>query len=66
MLNANQILEESLIKLDNAKGKPAQVGYDLSVKQVNKVGNPVPNGMIGRVLKDQTILKTNFYYKQNS
>ena len=58
MLNANQILEESLIKLDNAKGKPAQVGYDLSVKQVNKVGNPVPNGMIGRVLKDQTILNT--------
>ena len=58
MLNANQILEESLIKLDNAKGKPAQVGYDLSIKQVNKVGNPVPNGMIGRVLKDQTILNT--------
>jgi deoxycytidine triphosphate deaminase len=58
MLNANQILEESLIKLDNAKGKPAQVGYDLSIKQVNKVGNPVPNGIIGRVLKDQTILNT--------
>ena len=58
MLNANQILEESLIKLDNAKGKPAQVGYDLSIKQVNKVGNPVPNGLIGRVLKDQTILNT--------
>lgn len=53
MLNANQILEESLIKLDNAKGKPAQVGYDLSIKQINKVG-----GTIGRVLKDQTILNT--------
>ena len=58
MLNSNQNLEESLIKLYNAKGKPAQVGYDLSIKQVNKVGNPVPNGMIGRVLKDQTILNT--------
>ena len=37
MLNANQILEESLIKLDNAKGKPAQVGYDLSIKQIKQV-----------------------------
>ena len=58
MLNSNQILEENLIKLDNAKGKPAQVGYDLSIKQVNKVGNQVPNGKIGMVLKDQTLLNT--------
>jgi deoxycytidine triphosphate deaminase len=53
ILNAEQILEQGLIKLDNAKGKPAQVGYDLSIKQINKVG-----GTIGRVLKDQTILNT--------
>ena len=53
ILNAEQILEQGLIKLDNAKGKPAQVGYDLSIKQINKVG-----GSIGMVLKDQTILNT--------
>ena len=53
ILNAEQILEQGLIKLDNAKGKPAQVGYDLSVKQINKVG-----GTIGMVLKDKTILNT--------
>jgi len=34
MLNANEILEEGLIYLDNAKGKPAQVGYDLSLLSV--------------------------------
>jgi len=58
MLNANQILEENLIKLDTAKGKPAQVGYDLSIKEVNKVGHAVPNGNIGMILKDKTILNT--------
>ena len=50
MLNAREILEENLIVLDNAKGKPAQVGYDLSVKSISKLkGN-------GRVLKDKTIV----------
>tara|TARA_R100000008_G_C3564413_1_gene158264 strand:- start:458 stop:940 length:483 start_codon:yes stop_codon:yes gene_type:complete len=50
MLNAKEILEENLIVLDNAKGKPAQVGYDLSVKSISKLkGN-------GRVLKDKTIV----------
>ena len=37
MLNAKEILEEGLIVLDNAKGKPAQVGYDLSVKWVKQL-----------------------------
>lgn len=53
ILNAEQILEQGLIKLDNAKGKPAQVGYDLSVKAINRVGET-----IGMVLKDKTILNT--------
>jgi len=48
MLNAKEILEENLIILDNAKGKPAQVGYDLSIKSVSKLeGN-------GKVLKSGT------------
>ena len=29
MLNAEQILEQGLVKTENSKGKPAQVGYDL-------------------------------------
>ena len=47
MLNAKEILEENLIVLDNAKGKPAQVGYDLSIKSITKLtGN-------GKILKDK-------------
>ena len=38
MLNVQQILNEGLLKLENTHGKPAQVGYDLSLKAVNKVG----------------------------
>lgn len=50
MLNAKEILEENLIVLDNAKGKPAQVGYDLSIKSITKLtGN-------GKILKDKTIV----------
>ena len=45
MLNAQQILKEGLLKLDETKGKPAQVGYDLSLKAVNKVGNKVNGGV---------------------
>ena len=44
ILNAEQLMEQGLIKIDNAKGKPAQVGYDLSVKQINKVGGAVGKG----------------------
>lgn len=57
MLNSKQILEEGLLKLDNTQGKPAQVGYDLSLKEVNKVGiNPFAEEKIGMILKDKTSL----------
>jgi deoxycytidine triphosphate deaminase len=66
MLNAQQIIEEELLKLEHTKGKPAQVGYDLSLKAVQKVGTSVANnpynvtkdGKIGKVLKDKTELTT--------
>jgi len=50
MLNAKEILEEKLIVLDNAKGKPAQVGYDLSIKSIKKLTGD------GQVLKNKTIV----------
>ena len=50
MLNAKEILEEGLIVLDNAKGKPAQVGYDLSIKTITKLRGG------GKILKDKTIV----------
>lgn len=49
ILNAEQIMEQGLITIDNAYGKPAQVGYDLSIKEVNRVG-----GKVGKVLVDKT------------
>jgi deoxycytidine triphosphate deaminase len=63
MLNVQQILEQGLLKLDNSKGKPAQVGFDLSLKAVNKVGNRIGSNMfkegkIGKVLRDKTELTT--------
>jgi len=63
MLNVQQILEQGLLKLDNSKGKPAQVGFDLSLKAVNKVGNRIggnmfKEGKIGKVLRDKTELTT--------
>jgi deoxycytidine triphosphate deaminase len=68
MLNAQQILDEGLLKLERAQGKPAQVGYDLTLKQVNKIGDPngkisiystsSPTHKIGKVLKDKTELTT--------
>jgi deoxycytidine triphosphate deaminase len=59
MLNAEQIIEQGLIKTENSKGKSAQVGYDLSAKSINVIGNPNVNKStpaIGMVLKDKTIL----------
>jgi len=64
MLNVKQIIDEGLLKLEYTKGKPAQVGFDLSLKAVNKVGyNPQINpetlektGKIGKVLVDKTEL----------
>jgi dUTP pyrophosphatase len=61
MLNAKQIIEKGLLKLEHSQGKPAQVGYDLSLKQVNKIGNKgiTNTPKIGKVLKDKTEL-TNY------
>jgi deoxycytidine triphosphate deaminase len=61
MLNAQQILDEGLLKLEHTKGKAAQVGYDLSLKQVNLVGGKrdMNSYRIGKVLKDKTEL-TNY------
>jgi len=61
MLNVQQILDEGLLYLEHTQGKPAQVGYDLSLKQVNLVGGKknMAGFRIGRVLKDKTEL-TNY------
>lgn len=64
MINAQQILDEGLLKLEHTQGKPAQVGFDLTLKQVNSIGKTSnPNGAsvhdkIGKVLKDKTELTT--------
>ena len=66
MLNSQQILDEGLLKLETTKGKPAQVGYDLSLAQVNYIGTLGNNlvdvnqktARIGKVLKDKTELTT--------
>ena len=61
MLNAKQILDEGLLKLERTQGKPAQVGFDLTLKQVNKIGTSTAGitAKIGKVLKDKTEL-TNY------
>lgn len=63
MLNADQIVANGLLKLEHSKGKRAQIGYDLSLKEVNKIGNSsgfafVVESRIGKVLKDKTELTT--------
>jgi dUTP pyrophosphatase len=66
MLNAKQIIDEGLLLLEHTQGKPAQVGYDLSLKAVQKIGNRIGGGAynlnnggkIGKVLKDKTELTT--------
>jgi deoxycytidine triphosphate deaminase len=59
MLNAKQIINGELLKLEHSKGKAAQVGYDLSLKEVNKIGSSINNdGKIGKVLKNKTELAT--------
>ena len=52
MLNAKEIEKEGLIVLDNAKGKFAQVGYDLSIKSVSSLDGD------GRVMKSSTQVNT--------
>jgi deoxycytidine triphosphate deaminase len=64
MLNAKQIIDEGLLLLEHTQGKPAQVGYDLSLKSVQKVGTSMSNSpynvsrdsRIGKILKDKTEL----------
>lgn len=63
MLNGQQILQEGLLKLENTHGKVAQVGYDLSLKSVKKVGFEKDGDKLGMVLKDSTQLTT--YHDQN-
>ena len=66
MLNVKQVIDEGLLLLEHTQGKPAQVGYDLSLKAVQKVGNKISGGVynlsrggkIGKVLKDKTELTT--------
>jgi len=58
MLNAKQIVDEGLLLLERTQGKSAQVGYDITIKQVNKIGTQNGNGKVGRVLKDKTELTT--------
>ena len=50
MLNAEQIIEKGLLKLENSKGKAAQIGYDLSVKEIKLLSG------LGYVKKDSTSL----------
>lgn len=46
-------MERKVLRLTQSKGKPAQVGYDLSVKEIKRVLN-ISHGYI---LKDSTILR---------
>ena len=55
VLNSDQIVEKGLLKLEQSKGKKAQVGYDLSLKEVNQIRQN-PQGKIGVVLKNKTNL----------
>ena len=61
MLNAKQIIDEGLLLLEYTQGKPSQVGYDLSLKAVQKIGtrigyNIFNDSAVGKVLKDKTVL----------
>jgi deoxycytidine triphosphate deaminase len=67
MLNAKQIIDEGLLLLEHTQGKPSQVGYDLSLKAVNKIGTRIGYNLfnetaVGKVLKDKTIL-TKYTFK---
>lgn len=50
MLNSTQILEKNLLKLEHSKGKPSQIGYDLSIKEIKSLSGA------GRILKEKTLL----------
>ena len=56
MLNVKQVIEEGLLKLDESKGAPAQVGFDLSLKAVQQIAGK--GVAMGKVLKDKSQLTT--------
>jgi deoxycytidine triphosphate deaminase len=55
MLNADQITEKGLLKLEQSKGKKAQVGYDLSLQTIKQI-RANPQDKIGVVLRNSTSL----------
>ena len=55
MLNADQIVEKGLLKLEHSKDKKAQVGYDLSLQTVKQIRQN-PFDKIGKVLTSKTEL----------
>ena len=55
MLNSDQIVEKGLLKLEQSKGKKAQVGYDLSLQIVKQIRQN-PQDKFGVVLKNKTNL----------
>lgn len=50
MLNAEQIIEKKLLRLENSKGKIAQIGYDLSVKEIKTLDG------VGKIRQNKTEL----------
>lgn len=58
LLTSKQIIKEELLKLDNSHGNPAQIGYDLSLKSIQKVGGMgiTNTSFIGKILKNKTLL----------
>jgi deoxycytidine triphosphate deaminase len=69
MLNSEQIIEKELLKLEYSKGKPAQIGYDLSVKEIKSLRGTgyvsvektiLPEYMTQYTTKDKTYNPDNF------
>lgn len=52
LLNSHDIINRNLLKLENSMGKPAQIGYDLSVKNIFYHNDDT----LGQILKDRTIV----------
>ena len=50
MLNSEQIIERGVLKLEHSKGKAAQIGYDLSVKEIKSLVG------LGKVFTEKTFL----------
>ena len=50
MLNTEQILERKVLRLENSKGAPSQIGYDLSVKEIKSIDG------VGKIRSEKTEL----------